>query len=157
MTLTHSVTPDYFKVMRIPLLRGREFHETDTMPGSANVVIIGEEVARRLFGKKDPLGQRLKIRGFPAPYVSKIIGIVGDVKDKSLAEAPQYMLYVPYTQESWRTMSFVVRATANASSPSLASALRAQIGALDASLPLQDVRPLFSLLYDSEGSARFRS
>ncbi|HET7258514.1 MAG TPA: ABC transporter permease [Candidatus Acidoferrum sp.] len=157
MALAHSVTPDYFKVMRIPLLRGREFHETDTMPGSANVVIIGEEVARRLFGKKDPLGQRLKIRGFPAPYVSKIIGIVGDVKDKSLAEAPQYMLYVPYTQESWRTMSFVVRATANASSPSLASALRAQIGALDASLPLQDVRPLFSLLYDSEGSARFRS
>ncbi|HKW88382.1 MAG TPA: ABC transporter permease [Candidatus Acidoferrales bacterium] len=155
MALTHSVTPDYFRVMRIPLLRGREFRENDSAPGASNVVIIGEELARRLFSNEDPLGQQLKIRGFPAPYVSEIIGIVGDVKDKSLAEAPQYMLYVPYTQEAWRMMSLVLRTKGSPSS--LASAVSAIIHALDSSLPLQDVRPLSSLIYDSEGSARFRS
>ncbi|HEV2296970.1 MAG TPA: ABC transporter permease [Candidatus Acidoferrales bacterium] len=155
MALTHSVTPDYFRVMRIPLLRGREFRESDSAPGAASVVIIGEEVSRRLFRNADPLGQQLKIRGLPAPYTSEIIGIVGDIKDKSLAEAPQYMLYVPYTQESWKMMSFVLRTKQSPSS--LASALHAQIHALDPSLPLEDVRPLSSLIYDSEGSARFRS
>ena len=155
MALTHSVTPDYFRVMRIPLLRGREFRESDSVSGAANVVIIGEEIARSFFANQDPIGQKLKIRGFPAPYVSEIIGIVGDVKDKSLAEAPQYMLYVPYTQESWRMMSFVLRAKGSPSS--LADALRGQIQTLDGSLALQDVRPLSSLIHDSEGSERFRS
>jgi len=155
MALTHSVTPDYFRVMRIPLLHGREFRDSDAAPGAPDVVVIDEEVARRLFSNKDPVGQKLKIRGFPAPYVSEIIGVVGDVKDKSLAEQSQYMLYVPYTQESWRMMSFVLRTKGSASS--LGGAVRAQIHAIDASLPLQDVRPLSSLIYDSEGSARFRS
>jgi putative ABC transport system permease protein len=155
MVLAHSVTEDYFRVMRIPLLSGREFTAADSAAGAPGVVVIGETLASTYFANKDPLGQNLRILGFPAPYVSRIIGVVGDVKEKTLAEPPRLMLYLPYTQESWRTMSFVVRAKGDPSS--LSSALREQIHDLDFALAVQDVRPLASLISDSEGDARFRS
>ncbi len=64
--LAHSVTPDYFRVMRIPLLRGREFNEADTAPGAEKIVIIGAELARHYFAHDDPLAHSLIIHGVGA-------------------------------------------------------------------------------------------
>ncbi|HLW80787.1 MAG TPA: ABC transporter permease [Candidatus Acidoferrales bacterium] len=151
----HSVTPDYFRVMRIPLLQGREFNESDTALNAADVVIISQELARRYFAHKDPIGQSLTIHSVRPDHNARIIGVVGDVKDKALTDAPAPMMYFPYTQEPWWVMSFVLRAKGEPSS--LTGALRAQIHDLDSALPVQDVHPFTSLISDSEGDARFRS
>ncbi|MFZ0700523.1 MAG: ABC transporter permease [Candidatus Acidiferrales bacterium] len=152
--LAHAVTPDYFRVMRIPLVRGRDFTEADTAPNAEKVVIIGAELARQYFAHTDPLAHSLIIHGL-ADYHARIIGVVGDVKDKTMADAPTPMMYLPYTQERWWVMSFVLRTNGNPSS--LAGALQTQIHQIDASLPVEDVRPMTSFISESEGDARFRS
>ena len=152
--LAHSVTPDYFRVMRIPLVRGREFTDADTAPNAEKVVVIGAELARQYFAHADPLAHSLTIHGL-ADYHARIIGVVGDVKDKTMADAPTPMMYLPYTQERWWVMSFVLRTNGNPSS--LAGALQTQIHQIDASLPVEDVRPMTSFISESEGDARFRS
>ena len=150
----HAVTPDYFHVLRIPLFRGREFTEADTAPNAATVVIINQELARRYFPHEDPLDHSLRIHSI-RNYNARIIGIVGTVKEHSMADPSTPMMYFPYTQEQWWVMVFVLRTHGNPSS--LASALQAQIHDMDSSLPVQDVRPLTSFISDSEGDARFRS
>lgn len=151
----HSVTPDYFRVMHMPLIQGREFAATDMVPNAPKLVIINQTFARHYFAHKDPLTQTLNINGVTAPYPARIVGVVGDVKDKTLADPETPMMYFPYTQETWWVMSFVMRTKGDPSS--VASALRAQIHDLDATLPVQDVEPITSLMSDSEGDARFRS
>ena len=153
--LAHSVTPDYFRVMRIPLIRGREFTEADTAPNAEKVVMIGRELARRYFAHEDPLAHSLIIHGVGADYNARIIGIVGDVKDKTMADAPTPTMYFPYTEERWWVMNVVLRTNGNPSS--LAGALQTQIHDIDSSLPVEDVRPMTSFISDSEGDARFRS
>ena len=153
--LAHSVTPDYFRVMRIPLLRGREFNEADTAPGAEKIVIIGAKLARHYFAHDDPLAHSLIIHGVGADYKARIIGVVGDVKDKTLADAPTPMMYFPYTEERWWVMTLVLRTAGNPAA--LAGALQTQIHELDASLPVEDLRPMTSFISDSEGDARFRS
>lgn len=151
----HSVTPGYLELMRIPLLRGRSFTPGDTAPNAPKVVVINQTLAKQFFANGDPLQHSLEINGITAPYPARIIGVVGDVKDKTLADPDTPMVYFPYTQESWWVMSFVVRAKGDPSS--LASALRSQIHQMDPTLPVQDVQPFSSLISDSEGDARFRS
>jgi predicted permease len=153
--LAHAITPNYFRVMRIPLLRGREFTDADTAPDAANVVIINQELARRYFPNTDPLAHSLTMHGVRPDYQTRIIGVVGDVKDVSMADAPTPMLYMPFTHEQWWVMVFVLRTHGNPSS--LASALQSQIHDIDSSLPVQQVRPMTSFISDSEGNARFRS
>ena len=151
----HAITPDYFHVMRIPLIRGREFTEDDTAPNAATVVIISDELARRYFPHDDPLGHSLRIHSIRPDYNARIIGIVGNVKDTSMSDAPTPMLYFPYTQEQWWVMVFVLRTNGNPSS--LAGPLQSQVHSLDSTLPVQDVRPMATFIYASEGDARFRS
>jgi predicted permease len=151
----HSITPNYFQVMRIPLIRGREFTDADTAPNAAKVVIIDQELVRKYFANTDPLAHSLTIHGVGADYQTRIVGVVGDVKDTSMADAPLPMLYFPYTQEQWWVMVFVLRTHGNPSA--LAGALQQQIHDIDSSLPVQQVEPITSFIFDSEGDARFRS
>jgi putative ABC transport system permease protein len=151
----HSATPGYLELMRIPLIRGRDLTKADAIPNAPKVVVINQTLARRYFANDDPLRHTLEISGIVAKYPARIIGVVGDVKDKTLADPDTPMMYFPYTQESWWVMSFVVRV--NGDPASLAGALRSQIHDLDPTLPVQDVQPLTSLISRSEGDARFRS
>jgi predicted permease len=151
----HAITPDFFRVMRIPLIRGRDFTDADTAPNAANVVIINQELAREYFPDSDPLAHSLTIHSVRPDSQARIIGIVGNVKDTSMADPPIPMMYFPYTQEQWWTMVLVLRT--HGSPSSLASALQLQIHDIDSSLPVQQVFPMTSFISDSEGDARFRS
>jgi len=153
--LTHSVTIDYFQVLRIPLIWGREFTESDTAPDAARVIIISEDLARRYFGHNDPIGQSLLVAGGAgAGSIRRIVGVVGDVKNNALDEAFKPTIYFPFTQEPQQNMSFVVRTKGDP--VALTSAVQATIHDLDSSLPV-DVSTLTSMISDSEGDARFRS
>jgi putative ABC transport system permease protein len=96
------VSPGYFDVFRIPILRGRDFTDRDNA-GAPGVVIINQEMVRRFWPTGDPLNDRLIVgRGMRPEYdqdpVRQIIGIVGDVRDTGLTRIPRPAMYVPMAQ-----------------------------------------------------------
>jgi putative ABC transport system permease protein len=97
------ISPHYFRVFRIPLRRGREFAETDE-PNSARVVIINEAMARKYWGKDDPLGQVVTIGKGLGPEFDEpprqIVGIVANAREKRLSDADPPVMYVPESQVS---------------------------------------------------------
>lgn len=98
---------DYFRAMGIPLLRGRLPIEKEIWEPS-DVVVINRAMARQLFGGRDPLTQRIKT-GEEGRW-NRIIGIVGDVRQKSLDEPPKPELYAPFSQ---MPMTFLTLVTDN--------------------------------------------
>ena len=97
------VAPGYFDVLRIPILRGRDFSTVDTA-GAPGVVLINEEMARRFWPGRDPLGDRLIVgRGMRPEYseepIRQIVGIVGNVRDTDLTRNARPGMYVPLAQE----------------------------------------------------------
>jgi predicted permease len=90
-----SVSPGYLSAFRIPLLRGRDFRETDTM-GAPGVVIINESLANKYWPKEDPVGQHIKL-GFDEPPRT-IIGVMGDTHNNGLSRPPDPMMMVPTAQ-----------------------------------------------------------
>jgi predicted permease len=152
----HTVTPNYLHVLRIPLIGGRDFNEGDTAPNAARVVIISQNLARQYFPNQDPIGQSLIVTtGSKTGQPSRIIGITGDIKDKSLDEAPSAMMYFPYTQDPWWVMYVVIRTSGDPTT--LASALQSQIQKMDPSLPVQDILPMSSRIASSHDDARISS
>lgn len=98
------VSPDYFGTLRIPLLRGREFELRDDAQAPL-VAIINEEIARRYFPGRDPLGLEIQVWGQPR----RIIGVARTGKYRTLNEAPRPYLWMPLTQGSDHTLTAVIR------------------------------------------------
>ncbi len=102
------VSPDYFSVMGIPLLSGRDFNRGDTFE-SPPVVIIDEWLARRFWSDRDPIGQRLRIGAgpIPNPRWMTIVGVVGSIRQNDLVETVQDGAF--YTPHSQNGLLFFVR------------------------------------------------
>ena len=96
-----SLSPGYFEVFRIPLLRGRDFNERDRA-GAGGVVIINQAMARQFWPQGDPMSDQLLIgKGMGTAFDDQprqIVGIVGDVRDGGLNQDPQPTMYVPFAQ-----------------------------------------------------------
>jgi putative ABC transport system permease protein len=105
-----AVSPDYFRVMQIPLLRGRAFTDHDTVrpDGSRDVAIVNRRLAERMWPNADPLGKRLNCND-DSSGCAEIIGIVGDVKHNSLVDEAGYDLYVACYQSYAKQTHFVAR------------------------------------------------
>ncbi len=150
-----TVSPDYFRVMRIPLLRGRLFSEQDS-PSNAHVAIISETLARRYFPNQDPIGRRMRFGFPPNSNVSReIVGVVGDVRDVALSKKPGPMMYVPFAQAPLYGGEVVVRSSLSASS--VAAAIRQAVHSIDKALPVTDVESLRDALGESISQERFRT
>lgn len=95
------ISPHYFAVFKIPLLRGRLFNERD-VANSSKVVIINHEMARKYWPKEDPIGQVIVIGKGLGPQFEdpprQVIGIVGDVRETGLADANVGVMYLPGSQ-----------------------------------------------------------
>jgi putative ABC transport system permease protein len=105
------VLPNYFQLMGIPVLSGREFQGSDQGKenGRPMVVLINEQMAKELWPDRSPLGERIKIG--PAenePWLT-IVGVVGDVHNTRLEAQPDFSTYEPFAQRSRDTMTIVVR------------------------------------------------
>ena len=98
-----SVSPGYFAVLRIPIIRGRDFHEQDGK-GAPGVVLINETMAKRYWADKDPIGQTIEIgRGIGPDFEDnprQIIGIVADTRDQDLSQAAEPTMIIPFAQET---------------------------------------------------------
>ncbi len=96
-----SVSAHYFRAFQIPLLRGRTFTDTDT-GNSAKVVIVNQVMARKYWKDQDPIGQVIVIGKGLGPQFDdpprEIVGVVGDVRENSLAEADEGAMYIPQSQ-----------------------------------------------------------
>jgi putative ABC transport system permease protein len=148
-----SVTPDYFRAMRIPLLAGRVFSEADTV-NSPPVVLINQAGARRIFPNQDPVGQRVTFGTPSAQSVwMTIAGVVGDVRDLTLDAQPEMEVYQPYQQSTIPYMTLVLRTKGHPAA--LAAAAWAEFHALDKDLPVYQARPMETVLAASIEQRRF--
>ena len=96
------VTPDFFRTIRVPVVRGREFTARDTRD-SPPVAVINEAMARRFWPGEDPIGQRLTVTIVPGEQPREVIGVVGDMATSRWDRSAAPALYVPHMQESLRS------------------------------------------------------
>ncbi|HEV2304979.1 MAG TPA: ABC transporter permease [Candidatus Acidoferrales bacterium] len=151
-----SVSPNYFHVMAIRLLRGRLFSAQDSM-SAPRVTIISQTMARRYFPNEDPLGRHL-VLGFPfnGGIVSReIVGIVGDIRDATLNQKPQPMMYVPFAQAPFYGGELVVKTALNPAS--IAASIRQQVRDIDPNLPVTDFASLSYAVQLTTAQPRFRT
>jgi len=151
------ISPDYFRALGVPLIRGRHFTEADKRDAPP-VAVINETMARQFFPNEDPVGKRLKHGGADRPdnpYM-QIVGVVGDVKYKGLDAEVQPAFYEPYLQSPYRGMYLVVQG-AVADPRSLVPAVRDEVRALDRELPVVKISTMNQLLSESVAQPRFRT
>jgi putative ABC transport system permease protein len=127
-----SANPDYFQASGIPLLKGRTFTANDN-ERSAKVAILNKTLADRLFGSRDPIGQRiawtgdvLRFIGIPENDWRTVVGVVGNTKDGGLDAVPMPAVFIPFAQSDFPMGGFVIRAKGDAAAlaPAATKALR---------------------------------
>src|SRR5262249_35107887 len=152
---TRSVEGDYFRVMQIPLLSGRDFTSQDN-ENAPLVGIINQSLARRFFKEENPLGKRVRwARDNQLNWIS-IIGVVGDVKHFGLDESEEPALYTPYPQSgrAWkRWMSLVVRSESDPAT--LAQAVKSGVWRVDGRIPVTRARTMVEVMGASVEARRF--
>jgi putative ABC transport system permease protein len=152
----YAVTPGYFETMGIPLHRGRLFDAHDATGAPVRPVIISESFASRNFPGQDPIGQRVRLGGIPGrrPW-DIIVGVVGDVKQASLALSQSEAVYVTTDQWLWAdgTLSLVARARGDAAA--LAPDIKGAIWSIDKDQPIVRVATMDHLLDSTEAERRF--
>jgi putative ABC transport system permease protein len=148
-----SVTPDYFRTLGTPLLRGRLFADSDA--GDAQrVALIDEATARRFWPNEDPVGRRVKpgARNSNAPWMT-IVGIVGNIKTEGFDQPDVPHLYLPALQSPGYAMAVYLRAEGDPSR--LTQALREQVRAVDPDLPVFGERTMEDVVSASLARRRF--
>ncbi|PYT34122.1 MAG: ABC transporter permease [Acidobacteria bacterium] len=150
----HQVSPDYFRALGIPMLRGRSFDARDvrTAPGA---VIVSDTLAKRYFPGEDPVGRRVSfgVNDKGERDWTTIIGVAADVRQKGLHTDPRPEAYVPHTQAPSRYATLVVRSVLD--SAGLAASLGREVQAVDPDVPLYDVKTMREVLDGSLASRRF--
>jgi putative ABC transport system permease protein len=147
------ITPDYFRVLKTPLLRGRFFAESDNLD-APGVVMINDALAKKYWPKEDALGKRITFSDprKPDPKWLTIVGIVRSIRHRGLDVDPAPEYYVPLAQGPWHTMVLAVR---SAQDPrGLASAVRREIQSIDPDQPIANVRTLENVTADSVAPRR---
>lgn len=131
----------FFEALGVPLLRGRFFNSGDG-PGAARVAVINENMARRLWPGRDPIGRRFKLGepDSPAPWHT-IVGVAGDMRRQGIENAPIPQVFEPLAQNPSRLATLLVRTTA-ADPLSVAGAVRAAVRRVDRHVPLYMVSSL---------------
>ena len=149
-------SPGYFRTLGVPILQGRDFTERDNASAPL-AVIINETLARKYYGKENPIGKRLKGGGTDRtanPWM-EIVGVVGDVKYEGLdtPTAPAY--YMPFLQNPIRGMNLIV--SASLPPAALTAAVRTQVRNIDPEIPVARVSTMEQLIDESVAQPRFRT
>ncbi len=146
---------DYFRVMEIPLLKGRLFSDQDTRT-SPRVVIVDERMANQLWPGDDPVGKRIRTGGFDVtpdtPWMT-VVGVVGRVKQDALDADSRMAYYRFHGQTPSRAMNVVLRAAGDPAT--LASTVTREIRALDPDMPIYKMRSMSERVDDSLAERRF--
>ena len=149
------VTHDYFKTMKVPLLKGRTFDDRDTASGE-QTVIINNTMARMFFANEDPIGHRIKygLVADQGPWMT-IVGVVADTRRTGFDSAVRPETYLPLTQNPAASMLVVVRGK-NTVDEAVA-ALRAAVRDVDVQIPVHQPRPLIDLVDELAAQRRLNT
>jgi predicted permease len=143
---------DYFASMRIPLLAGRQFTEHDTSE-APQVVIVSEAFSRRFFGDaRAALGRTIRTGSASGDQAPMVIGIVGDVRHRALAEMPRPEMYRPVAQSFALALAVTVRTSGPPAR--MVGAVREAVMGVDRNVAIADLLPLTTLLRESLGHPR---
>lgn len=156
-----TISADYFRVLRIPLLRGRLFDARDRL-GAPEVCIISKAVAERLWPGHDPIGRRLRFGAFlpdePEEWMT-VVGVAGNVRHQSLDAEPGADMYTPTLQLAWKQTYYLVRVRPGwGKDPlSLLPALRREVAAVAPGVGVFDPASLEKLVANSLWQQRLRA
>lgn len=150
----YAVTPGYFETLGIPLRRGRLLDERDTAD-APQVAVISESFAKQRFPDQDPIGKRFHMGGPADSPMFTVVGIVGDVKQTSLAASEFGAVYTTTVQWHWAdgTLSLVARTHGDATG--LAPAIKTAIWSVDKDQPIVRVATIDNLLATAAAERRF--
>ena len=164
------VTPDYFKAMNIPVLRGRVFNDRDDRSHLAgrdlsklteveregagiNSVVIDEEFAKRYWPNEDPVGKRIRMGADPKAPVAEVLGVVGRVKMESLNQnSDRVQGYFAFNQVPLGGMTVVIKGASDANQ--LISSIRGAVRELDPNQPIYSVRTMDEIRAESVAPER---
>jgi putative ABC transport system permease protein len=145
------VSPGFFETIKIPLLRGRDFSDSDTAT-APSVMIVSRATARTFWGDEDPLGRTVRRVADAKDFT--VDGVVGDVRSTTLnRESPA--LYYSSGARTWPLMDIVVRTDGDPAS--VMSAVRQKVRELDPELPLSNVRPMTEWVSTSAAQPRLNA
>jgi putative ABC transport system permease protein len=146
-----SISPDYPKVMGVPIVAGRAFTDHDEAD-STPVALVNQAIVRQFWQNQNPLGKRVLVGNLPKPF--EVVGVLGDVKnDHDLALPAGAEVFLPYPQLASPQLFLSVRTTLDPHS--LTSALRAQIAAADPDQPVTNIQTMEERLQSASASPRF--
>jgi putative ABC transport system permease protein len=148
-----AISPSYFHALRIPLISGRYFTPYDADP-APRVAIVNEAFARRFFGGKNPVGQRIRLGGPEGNWYS-VVGLVQNVRHLPLGTDPPAEVFTSYLQDPSSYMTLVVRAVPDPAS--LAAAVRGKVLEVDRNQPVYDVATMQQRLSESVAPQRFNT
>jgi putative ABC transport system permease protein len=151
----YTVTPDWFDTMQIPLKRGRLLGSQDRS-GAPQAILINESFAARRFAGHDPIGERVRIGAArPDSPWGTIVGVVGDVKQVSLASPSPDAFYVAMGQWRWvdEVQSLVVRTAGDPAS--FVQPIKRAVWSVNSTLPLERITTMADLVAASEAQRTF--
>ncbi len=148
-----SVSPGFFRALRIPLLKGRLLTAQDG-PDAPLAIVISQSMARRIWESQDPVGKRIKFgRAESSQPWKTIVGVVGDIEQSPFDHLPEPTAYLPFAQLPLASSALAVR---TAGDPiALAAAVRAQVRSVDADQPPYDMRTLEQLISDDVSGVEY--
>ena len=145
------ITPDYFRTMSIPLLKGREFNSQDRK-GAPWRVVISQKLAELLWPGQDPIGRHAVLWKGQGDNLAEVIGVVGNIRDHGLDSDPTRIVYIPYYGTIWTPLDVVVQTAGTPTA--IVPALRTALAEYDATLPISDIRTGDELVATSLGPQR---
>ena len=155
------VTPGYFAAVGLPLVRGRLFGENDKpvwipkdVPPYPRRVIISDRLAKQIFKNEDAIGKQVLLWKGQSSGLAEVVGIVGDSRERGLAENPTLTVYLPYGTNAL-TSEFVVHTRDNPLA--LVPTIRSLVGELDPNLPISNMRSFDQIVYRSVAPQRLNA
>lgn len=150
---SQSASPDFFHVLRVPLLEGRFFAAQDG-PNAPAVAVISRSLARQIWQEANPVGKHIKMgRAESNEPWRTIVGVVGDVKQSAFDHEPNPTAYVPFAQLPQAGSTLVVRTPDDPLV--LAASARAAVKSVDPEQPAYDVRTLDQLVSDNASGVEY--
>jgi predicted permease len=146
-----SVTPNYFHVLGIPLLRGRLFGESDD-DKAPQVAVVNEAFARTYWPNQDPLGRRFRRNRADSPWIT-VVGVIANARTESLAEADVPQVYLSLYQSESRRLAIFLRGHLDAAA--IPEQVREQVQEVDPTLPFSGAQTLNETVSASLAERRF--
>ena len=150
-----GVSPDYFRAINVPLIKGRYFDDHDRMD-APKVVIVNESFVNRYLPGEEAIGKHLTIDFGPEPFKGEVVGVVGSIRHSSLAQAvPSAEMYVSSLQAPPYGTNLVVRTTGDPTQ--LTALIRNEVQALDRDVPIFNIKTMDERISESASQPRFRT